>query len=345
MKSEDRGITGRMNRREFIKVSAAGAAAIGAGIGVSGCGRGEAIVPRKRLGKTDMETSILAMGGGSALGMVEKDEDAVALIDLARRKGINFFDSSANYGKSESRFGQALEPYRSEVYLGSKYELEDGPDEVMKKFERSLKRFRTDYLDVAQIHALKNMDEVEMMFVTGALETLVKLKEEGVIRYIGVSSHNHPPAMKAALEHFDFDVSLQAANASKTPFIFEFEPLPESSFEELSIPLALEQQVGTYAFKITGQRRLIRKADEPDKAPAKELIRYGFSLPVHGIILGMSTPEHVISACEMAASYEPMTKEEMRKWNKKLAPSANKLTLHYLDEKYKDDGGWRAHLV
>ena len=337
-----------ISRRDFIKIGAAGVAVIGQGIacsGQKGAGGGEAIIPRRKLGNTDMVTSIIGMGGGSALGMVKDTEQAVALIDLARRKGINFFDSSANYGRSEGRFGRALEPYRSEVYLSSKYEIDDEPDEVMKQFERSLKRFRTDYLDVAHIHSLTSMDKVELMFSSGVLETLAKLKEEGAVRYIGVTSHNNPPAMKAAIERFDFDICFQAANASKTPFIFEFEPLPDSSFEELSLPVALEKGMGVFAFKITGQRRLIRKADEPDKAPADQLIRYGLSLPTHGILLGMSTPEHVTSAAELAANFKPMTKQEMLEWNRRLGPSANELTLHYLNPEYADDGGWRAHLA
>jgi predicted aldo/keto reductase-like oxidoreductase len=189
------------------------------------------------------------------------------------------------------------------------------------------------------------MEEVELMFTTGALDTLVKLKEQGVVRYIGVTSHNHPPAMKAALEKFDFDICFQAANASKTPFIFEFEELPETSFEELSLPLALEKGMGVLAFKITGQRRLIRKDKEPDKAPGLELIRYGLSLPSHGILLGMSTPEHVNSAVDLALDFEPMTAEDKQELNRRLAPSANELTLHYLRPDYVDDGGWRAHLV
>ena len=129
------------------------------------------------------------------------------------------------------------------------------------------------------------------------------------------------------------------------PFLFEFDSVSNTSFEEMSLPLALEQGIGVIAFKITGQRRLIRKKDEPDKAPALELIRYGLSLPVHGILLGMNEPEHVTSACDLAADFTPMTVEEMRSWNERLAPSANELTLDYLRKDYVDDGGWRAHLA
>jgi predicted aldo/keto reductase-like oxidoreductase len=348
MDTSGTGESKNINRREFVKLGLTSAALAGAGVACSKGGDGNiagAKLPRRRLGNTDMEISIVAMGGGSALGMVRNQEEAVALIDLARSCGINFFDSSASYGRSESFFGEALQPYRKSVYLSTKYEPEDNPDELRRKIEKSLKGFRTDYIDVAHIHGLVRMEDVETMFSSGALETLVKLKEEGVVRYIGITSHNHPPAMKSALERFRFDVCFQAANASKTPFIFEFEELPRLSFEEHSLPVALDQGIGVLAFKITGQRRLIRKGNEQDKAPAAELIRYGLSLPVHGVLLGMSTPEHVTSAVKMASTFQPMTREEMGEWNRRLAPSANELTLHYLRPEYVDDGGWREHLV
>lgn len=336
----------RITRREFIQIGTAGAAvAVGVACGRQGVSSGTSGLPRRKFGKTEMMVSTVAMGGGSALAMIEKHEDALALIEFAYKQGINFFDSSASYGDSEGRFGEALEPYRRNVYLSTKYEPQDTPDELMRKFERSLKQFRTDYLDVAHMHGLMNMSEVDMMFETGALQALVKLKEQGAVRYIGVTSHNHPPAMKAALERFDFDVCFQAANASRTPFIFEFEELPPTSFEELSLPVAMQKGMGVYAFKITGQRRLIRKSDEQDKAPALELLRYGLSLPVHGILLGMNTVEQVTSAVELARNFKPMNAEEMAEWNRKLGPSANELTLHYLRPDYIDDGGWREHLA
>ena len=328
-------------------MGAVGAALAGA---ASACSKkaekpeGETVVPKKKLGKTQMIASILAMGGGSALSMVKNDDDAIALLDLARRKGINYFDTGSSYGngKSEERFGRALAPYRKEIYLSTKYNPGDVPEKLMEKFETSLKRFQTDYIDNANMHGLTKLEDAETMFSSGALETLVKLKEQGVVKNIGVTSHRPRPVVEA-MKRFQFDVVCMATNASRAPWVEEFEEPAKSSFEDEAIPLANEQGVGLWAFKITGQRRLIQRKDEPHKAPGIELIRYGFSLPVHGIILGMSTPEHVISACEMSATFTPMSEEEMHYWNERLAPSVTELT--YLDPSYVDDGGWRAHLA
>jgi uncharacterized protein len=337
-----------VNRREFL-AGAMGTVALGAGLACSGRSGGGAVprlLPRRPLGRTGLNISIIGMGGGSALGMVKDNQQRLALVELARSRGVNLFDSSANYGPdSEGCFGEALQAHRGEVYFSTKYESEHSPDKVMKNVESSLKRLRTDYIDIAHIHALKDLQELETMFSSGSLDTLVKLKEQGVVRHIGVTSHNHPPALSEALRRFQFDVVLMGANASKVPFLFEFDPKSETSFEELTLPLANEQGIGVIAFKIMGQRRLIRKQNEADKAPALELICYGLSLPVHGILLGMNAPEHVNTACDLALDFTPMTPEEKRRLNESLAPSANQLTLHYLRPDYVDDGGPREHLA
>ncbi len=349
MTTEKQGTANRINRREFIKIGASGAAIAGLGcMEKSDTGTAKRFIPRKKMGRTDMMASVVAMGGGSALSMVEKHEDALALIELAHSRGINFFDSSPTYGKnrsSQKQFGEALEHCRSEVYFTSKSKVSLSRDETLKNIEKTLGDYRTDYIDLAQIHGLKTMDEVELMFSSGVLETLVELKNQGVVRYLGVTSHGHPPALTAAIGRYDFDVVQMAANASKVPFTFEFEQRGDGSFEDHTLPAALGKGMGVRAFKLTGQRRLIAQGDEPAKADALELIRYGLSLPVDGVTLGMNKPGHVETVAELAADFTPMTAEEMKTMNADLAPSANALTLDYLRDDYEDDGAPRPHLV
>ncbi len=332
-----------INRRDFIKIGASGAVIAGAGC----ISKKEPLIPRKRMGKTDIKASIVGMGGGSALSMIQDHEEAVALIEYAYKAGINFFDSSPLYGGRSSlqRFGRALKPFRRDIYLSSKYEAKLSYDEVMSSFERTLDDYQTDYIDLVQIHSIESMEEVETMFTSGALDALVKLKEEGVARYLGITSHNHPPALTSAIERFDFDVVQMALNASKVPFLFEFEERGTGSFEEMTLPVALSKNMGVRAFKATGQRRLIGGEGESGKAGALELIRYSLSLPVDGIILGMHKYEHIDSVKQLVADFKPMTSSEMKAMNDQLAASANKLTLDYLRPEYVDDGMPRAHLA
>ncbi len=350
----DKSNTSGLNRRDFLKSAAAGAAIFGA-VGATGCSKGEevvsqkaqhtseVVVPKKMLGKTGMNVSTLALGGGSALSMVKDNDLALSLIDLARRKGINYFDTGSSYGggESELRIGEALEPYRKDVYISSKFGFGMSSDELMKTFERSLKRLRTDHLDNANMHGLSKPEDAETMFSSGALDALVKLKEQGVVKNIGATAHTPAPLLDA-MKRFRFDSVSTATNATGYHWVGEFGK-PTGSFEEEVMPLANEQGIGLWAFKVTGQRLLIQLNDEPHKAPGLELIRYAYSLPVHGVILGMHAVEHIETACEMAANFVPMTDDEMQALNKKLAPSVGELT--YLDPDYVDDGGWRAHLA
>ena len=268
MKKDKKNLLDNLSRRDFIRIGAAGAALIGTGAAVSCSGKSGTsaalVCPKKKLGKTGMMASIVALGGGSALSMVKDDQEAVGLIQYAYSKGINYFDSGAQYdeGRSQKRIGEAMQPYRKDVYLSTKYGPNSTPDELMKAFEETLASFRTDYVDVANIHGLARMQDVETMLTSGAIATLANLKEQGVVRNIGVTSHNHPEALAEALRRFQFDTSLHAANASKVPFVGEFEEQPATSFEELSIPLANSQGIGVWAFKITGQRRLIQNTGQ-----------------------------------------------------------------------------------
>jgi aryl-alcohol dehydrogenase-like predicted oxidoreductase len=276
--------------------------------------------------------------------MEKDDQKALAMIDLARRKGINYFDSGSDYGggQSELRIGEATQPYRKDIYLSTKFAPNLGPDKLMQNFERSLKRLRTDYVDNVNMHGLTRMQDTEDMFATGTLEAVVKLKEQGLVKHIGASAHK-PAPLYDAMQRFQFDSVMAATNGTRYHFVGEFDKI-EGSFEDTVIPLANKQGIGLWAFKVTGQRLLIAMQEgEPGKATGMELIRYGFSLPVHGVILGMTTEEHVTTACDLAANLVPMTEAEMKAMNEKLAPSADRLT--YLDPNYVDDGGWRAHLA
>ena len=108
--SDERDHDRNLSRRRFL----AGAAALGVSLACSGTGpvNGSKALPRRKLGRTDLEISIVGMGGGSALGMVEDYERRLALVELARSRGINLFDSSANYGPdSEGCFGEALQKH------------------------------------------------------------------------------------------------------------------------------------------------------------------------------------------------------------------------------------------
>lgn len=188
-----------VDRREFLKTgltAAAGAAALGAGLAGAAAPRNKSIrvtgaIPTRPFGKTGHRLPILGMGGSALIDRwapmygvptVSRDE-RVKMIRYGYDKGIRYFDTARGYADSESMMGEALEGVRDEVYIATKAAAR-GADQVKRDVETSLKELRTDYLDAVQIHTPREFEpSIE------ALEVLEKLRDEGVIRFIGVTTH------------------------------------------------------------------------------------------------------------------------------------------------------------
>ena len=117
---------------------------------------------------------------------------------------MNYFDVAPFYGNAQQRLGPALKPYRQKCFLACKT-LERDAAGAAKELEHSLKLLKTDHFDLYQLHALTDVEEVEQAFGPGgAMETILKAKQDGKIRYIGFSAHSEEAA-HAAMDRFDFD--------------------------------------------------------------------------------------------------------------------------------------------
>ncbi len=129
-------------------------------------------------------------------------------IDLCGRRPIPFlgvyFDVAPYYGNAQERLGPALKPYRHNCFLACKT-LERDAAGAAKELGQSLKLLKTDYFDLYQLHALSDVEEVEQAFGPGGgMETILKARQDGKIRYIGFSAHSEEAA-HAAMDRFDFD--------------------------------------------------------------------------------------------------------------------------------------------
>jgi aryl-alcohol dehydrogenase-like predicted oxidoreductase len=193
-----------MKRRTFIR-NAAGAGMLGLfPSGLSSITR--EILPdqleKREMGLTGLKVSVLGFGG-----IVVRDatpEQASERVQMAIDRGINFFDVAPAYGDSEVKLGPALEPWRKDVVLACKTGRRDR-DHARRELEQSLKRLRTDYFDLYQLHNVSSIEDVERVFDKGgAMETLLEAKEEGKARFLGFSSHSVDAAMML-MERFDFD--------------------------------------------------------------------------------------------------------------------------------------------
>jgi len=151
--------------------------------------------------------------GAAALGQVSQAE-ADAALDVLLEHGVNHIDTAASYGESEQRLGPWLERRRKDFFLASKTG-ERGYAAAKEQIQRSLERLRTDHLDLIQLHCLiDENDWSTAMGPGGALEALVEAREQGLVRFIGVTGHElRVTGMhQRSLAHFDFDSILLPLN-------------------------------------------------------------------------------------------------------------------------------------
>jgi len=206
-----------MKRRVFLKTlgSAAGACAFGVSPWITQAAsvkRPTDTVPRRVLGRTGERLSIVGFPG-LALVRYEQAECNAALQDAFER-GVNHFDVAPAYGRgdAEIKMGIGLQHVpRDRIFLSCKTKMRDR-DGARKELERSLQRLKTDHFDLYQLHALRRPEEVQQALGPGgAMETILKARDEGKVRFIGFSAHTTKAAVEA-LNHFQFDTVMFPIN-------------------------------------------------------------------------------------------------------------------------------------
>ena len=168
---------------------------------------------RRRLGRLGHDSSVL-LYGGAALGEVSQDV-ADASVREALDAGINHFDVAAGYGEAEVRLGALMDELRPQVFLATKTGLRDR-DEAWAQVNASLERLRTDRVDLLQLHAIGDLDELDRATRPGgALEAAVRAQEEGLVGAVGITGHGRQATAThlEALRRFPFATVLTPLNA------------------------------------------------------------------------------------------------------------------------------------
>jgi aryl-alcohol dehydrogenase-like predicted oxidoreductase len=167
-------------------------------------------IPRRPY-KDGVNLSIIGFGGIVVVGMEQPRADWIVADSFER--GVNYYDVAPSYGKGEAerKLGPALKPFRKRSFLACKTQ-ERGAEGAGKELENSLKTLKTDYLDLYQLHAMRKMEDVDrVMGPGGAMETFVRAKKEGKVKYLGFSAHSTEAAL-ALMDRFDFDSILFPVN-------------------------------------------------------------------------------------------------------------------------------------
>lgn len=300
-----------MKRRKFIETSAMSLPLISMfPAKLSGIMRetGKGKIEKRALGKTGEMLSMIGFGGI----VVDKatTEEAASRVKEAIDFGINYFDVAPTYGNAEEMLGPALEPYRKNVFLACKT-TERKKDGSRKELEQSLEYLRTDHFDLYQLHAVTSLEDVDTIFARdGALETFVKAREEGLVKYLGFSAHSVEAAL-TLMERFDFDTIL---------FPFNFAAWYNGNFGPQVMEEAKKQNMGILALKAMAWRRWKEEEERNidktwykpfvEEEPAREGLRFTLSHPVTAAI----PPGHeklFSMALRLATEFEPMEEKEI----------------------------------
>lgn len=310
-----------MNRREFICSLAAGLAAghaktlFGTTSGIEPQRKARAI-PKRVLGRTGVEVSVLALGG--VVGMMRKPSkefDPAELANTAIDTGIRYFDTAPAYGngQSELNYGSVLERRRKEVFLATKTG-QRSYDGAMREVEASLKRLCTDHVDLLQIHGVGAREDLERWGKPeGVLTALRKLRGEKVTRFIGVTGHESAEMMRRAIEMYEFDTILTTFNPTTK----------RRPYRELVLPVARKKKMAILAMKVMGggvgslaignpiKNDGASNHDEaPRQAQSEKLIRYVLGLPITVAVVGVGSPEELRANVRAARDFTPLNKDE-----------------------------------
>lgn len=214
--------------------------------------RTQAAMPTRNLGKTGYKVGIFSLGGQASLEKANNFAVAVPIIERALDLGVNYIDTSSIYGGperwSEQYVGKVMAHRRNEAFLATKTK-ERTRDGSMRMIEKSLELLHTDHVDLWQLHDIGTLTDVNAVFAKGgAMEALIEMHEQKVVRFLGLTGHYRPEALMEGIRRFPFDTVLMAVNAAD-PHHYSFGP-------DL-IPLAVERQMGIIGMKIPGRGRIL----------------------------------------------------------------------------------------
>lgn len=157
---------------------------------------------KRILGKTNFEVSVIGFGG-IPIQRVDK-EMAVKLIQEAYNKGINFIDTARGYNESESLIGEALEKVGKDKFILATKSMKRDYNGILEELNISLKNLRTNYIDLFQFHNIRSFEELDFILSeNGALKALKEAKAKGIIKEIGITSHN-PEILNKAIDTGEF---------------------------------------------------------------------------------------------------------------------------------------------
>jgi len=302
-----------MNRAEFLQWATA---FVGAGSLRPG-DAGNAGIPGRRLGRTGVTLPMLGLGGYH-LGQAGSEAGARTMVDAAFDEGIRFFDTAESYqnGTSEQWLGSALAGRRDQVFLMSKsFDFpKRRPELAERHLEGTLKRLRTDRLDLWQLHSVRTVADVDLAFAPGgAFEMMMELKAKGAARFLGVTGHQQPEANLRAIHYWDQGLRFDVMQMPLNPIDYH-----QQSFQRYVLPELVRRDIGVIAMKTSADGALLREK----LCSIDECQRYAWSLPISLAVVGMLSLAQVRENAARARAFSSYSDVERRALLARIAPRA-----------------------
>jgi aryl-alcohol dehydrogenase-like predicted oxidoreductase len=296
-------------------------------------------IPHRPLGATGVAVSALGLGGYH-IAMANSEREGIRIVHGAIDAGVTFMDNAWEYhdGKSEQIMGKALADRRDRVFLMTKV-CTHGRDkrEAMRQLEQSLRRLKTDYLDLWQIHECVYYNDPERHFTRGGVvEALGEAKRQGKVRFIGFTGHKDPRIHLAMLAHdYPFDTCQLPLNCFDSSF-------EGRSYERQVQPELLRRGIAPIGMKsLGGEGRQVKQR----VITAEEGLRYAMSLPVATTVSGIDSMKVLRQNLKVAAGFTPMSERQMNALRRRVQEEAadGRFELYKTSAKMEGPIGRKQH--
>ncbi len=308
-----------VSRRDFVKMGAAGTASVW--LCRDAPPGPQPPMPERPLGRTGHRVRLFSLGGQATLEQPDKLDESVAIINRAIDLGVNYIDTAAAYGRglSQSYIGEVMATRRKEVFLATKTH-DRTRDGSLRLLEDSLNRLKTDHIDLWQLHNVRNTEQLDRMFAQeGAVEAMHKARDEGMVRFLGITGHYDPAVLLDGITRFDFDTILMALNPADPhhlPFATEL------------LPAANRKQMGVIAMKIPARGRVFR---DGGLQSMRDAMRWVLTHPVSTVIVGCDTVAQLEENVRIAREFEAMDAKELARVSGLVEPYASQAAFFKRD--------------
>lgn len=266
----------------------------------------------RQLGKTGYPVEAVSLGGEGVLRTRGQNAEAVPVITAALREGVRYCDTAPAYAESQDYYGEAFRAAgtgaRERLTLATKTHKRDR-DGSLRLLDDSLRRLGTDYVDIWQLHDLRDESDLDAIFGSGgAIHAVEQAKSDGRIKHVGITGHHDPEVLVEAMRRYDFDTVLCAINPAdsrRLPFITTV------------VPEARRRGIGIIGMKVLAAGRL---AGDPATNPS-ELIRYAMRY-ADTLIVGCSSTAEVRENLEAGRSGAALSDAEAAALEARIAPRA-----------------------